>query len=256
MALAKLPAQNANAEPVASLKRKRPSPAPETAEKDPKLNEFLQAMQAPSKLRGNRGEEVNMAAQQEDTKVVVPEADSDSEYENVPKKQKSAAPAVKVPVPAAKDAMDVDSPAVPQADQAEESAGTTEPRDTAMTDDDWMRSRTSRLLGLAADDEEEDASATHVPSHTVPAEPSPEPADIQPDSEAKDEPFEGFEDEPTSVDEVEEKVRASQRLYLRNLSYATREDDLRSAFAGFGNLEEVSCGFFFFLLFHKALVQG
>ncbi|KEQ87040.1 hypothetical protein M438DRAFT_268136 [Aureobasidium pullulans EXF-150] len=173
LAMAKMPAHNANAEPiVANLKRKRATPEPEVKEKDPKLSEFLNAMQAPSKLRGTRGEEVNIAAQELDTKVVVPEADSDSEYESVPKKQKSA-------------------------------------------------------------------TATSRPSHTVAASPSPEPA-LQPEPAAKEEEFEGFEDEATQpMDDVEEKVRASQRLYLRNLSYATREDDLRTAFAGFGNLEEV-----------------
>ncbi|THV96921.1 hypothetical protein D6D27_02412 [Aureobasidium pullulans] len=241
LATAKMPAHNANAEPiVANLKRKRATPEPEVKEKDPKLSEFLNAMQAPSKLRGTRGEEVNIAAQELDTKVVVPEADSDSEYESVPKKQKSVAPAVKPPpVPAATDAMDIDKPSLPQGDQVEEGAQPTTEQDKVMNDDDWMRSRTSRLLGLADEQEEEEATATSRPSHTVATSPSPEPA-LQPEPAAKEEEFEGFEDEATQpMDDVEEKVRASQRLYLRNLSYATREDDLRTAFAGFGNLEEV-----------------
>ena len=244
--MAKMPAHNANAEPiVANLKRKRATPEPEVKEKDPKLSEFLNAMQAPSKLRGTRGEEVNIAAQELDTKVVVPEADSDSEYESVPKKQKSAAPAVKPPpVLAATDAMDIDKPSLTQGDQVEEGAQPTTEQDTVMNDDDWMRSRTSRLLGLADEQEEEEATATSRPSHTVAASPSPEPA-LQPEPAAKEEEFEGFEDEATQpMDDVEEKVRESQRLYLRNLSYATREDDLRTAFAGFGNLEEVSTAFF------------
>ncbi|THY94654.1 hypothetical protein D6C92_04773 [Aureobasidium pullulans] len=241
LAMAKMSAHNANAEPiVANLKRKRVTPEPEVKEKDPKLSEFLNAMQAPSKLRGTRGEEVNIAAQELDTKVVVPEADSDFEYESVPKKQKSAAPAVKPPpVPAATDAMNIDKPGLPQGDQVEEGAQPTTEQDTVMNDDDWMRSRTSRLLGLADEQEEEEAIATSRPSHTVAASPSPEPT-LQPEPAAKEEEFEGFEDEATQLmDDVEEKVRASQRLYLRNLSYATREDDLRTTFAGFGNLEEV-----------------
>ncbi|KAG9704807.1 RNA-binding domain-containing protein, partial [Aureobasidium melanogenum] len=197
-------------------------------------------MQAPSKLRGTRGEEVNIAAQELDTKVVVPEADSDSEYENVPKKQKSAAPAVKPPpVTPTTDAMEVEQPAAMQMEQVDESTEPVKEQDTAMNDDDWMRSRTSRLLGLADDDEEEEAATTTRPSHTVAASPTPEPVP-QPEPAANDEEFEGFEDEPAPpTDEVEEKVRASQRLYLRNLSYATQEDDLRSAFTEFGNLEEV-----------------
>jgi multiple RNA-binding domain-containing protein 1 len=245
--MAKLPAHNANAEPiVANLKRKRATPEPETKEKDPKLSEFLNAMQAPSKLRGHRGEEVITAAQELDTKVVVPEADSDSEYENVPKKPKSAAPAVKSPpVPTTTDAMEVDRPAPTQTDQVDENAEPAAEQDTVMNDDDWMRSRTSRLLGLANEEEEAEAATTTRPSYTVAASPSPEPVP-QPKPATKDEEFEGFEDEPAPpVDEVEEKVRASQRLYLRNLSYATQEDDLRGAFASFGNLEEVSTTFFF-----------
>jgi multiple RNA-binding domain-containing protein 1 len=250
--MAKLPAHNANAEPiVANLKRKRATPEPETKEKDPKLSEFLNAMQAPSKLRGTRGEEVSIAAQELDTKVVVPEADSDSEYENVPKKSKSAAPAVKPPaVPITTDAMDVDTPAPTQTDHVDASAEPATEQDTVMNDDDWMRSRTSRLLGLRDDDEEEEAATTR-PSHTVAASPSPEPV-AQPEPATKDEEFEGFEDEPAPpTDEVEEKVRASQRLYLRNLSYATQEDDLRGAFTGFGNLEEVSTPFFFYSITPK-----
>jgi hypothetical protein len=245
IAHAQLPARNANAEPLPVLKRKRStSPEPDTKVHDPKLNEFLNAMQAPSKLRGTRGDEVNIALQQqqeeEAAKVVVPEADSDSEYENVPKKQKSAASAVKAAaVPPTTDAMLVDQPTSTQPDQADES---TTQQDTPMNDDDWMRSRTSRLLGLSNEEEEEEAANTVRPSHTVASSPSPEPTDLPPVRVAKEEPaFEGFEDEPAKpVDEVEEKVRASQRLYLRNLSYATREDDLRAAFAGFGNLGEVS----------------
>lgn len=214
-------------------------------------------MQRPSKLLGHAGADPEVMAvvnrtEDENVDVHVPEAESDSEYENVPKKAKSAN--MEKPAPPQQDptAMDVDELVAEGAAQSEQPQ---QPEDTpadppaALTDDDWLRSRTSRLLGLAGDDEEEDESA---PPPTTSATTLPQQDKVEED-------FEGFKDDANPseqtlpvvtedveledappMNDVEAKVRQSQRLYLRNLSYNITEDDLRSAFDGFGNLDEVS----------------
>lgn len=228
-------------------------------------------MKPPSKLRGNAGADPElldaMAAQNEEAKVQLPEADSDSEYENVPKKVKSAPAVNSVHEPAQQsqptqpDAMDVDNLIASAEADANKSQHPSEDEPLPATstapisDDDWLRSRTSRLLGLNGEDEDDMGPA-------VPALPSPRHDQLR----ADDSDFEGFDDDVTTtkqpqlqpdqpevqdqeqlpaVDETDEKVRASQRLYLRNLSYKVTEDALRSAFDGFGNLGEVSGSFCF-----------
>lgn len=217
-------------------------------------------MKAPSKLRGHAGadpdvmEAVNRI---EDPKISLPEADSDSEYEAVPKKSKvaeidaSPQPVAQTPAPPAA-AMDVDelvaSGAAGSDEKQDIAEDTSAGAPTGVTDDDWMRSRTSRLLGIVDDDEEEEQSGIA---------PTTAPRPIQQDKVDSD--FEGFgDDEDTKavappetthdddvettlpMDQIEEKIRQSQRLYLRNLSYNVTEDDLRSSFESFGNLDEVS----------------
>lgn len=249
-------------ESTSALKRKRGSPEPVT--QDPKLQEFLQAMQAPSKLRGHAGadpEVMKAAGQMEDmnVKVPVPEAESDSEYENVPKKARSAKTEKPSQEKSQSEAMDVDQLVAAGAqqaetvgeDKAEDDAAADGQTPAALTDDDWLRSRTSRLLGLAEDDDEDALSAP--PPTTSATQHLPQ--------KASDEDFEGFEDDDATnakevvqpeqaeedpaenaapVDEVEAKIRESRRLYLRNLSYNVTEEDLRGAFDSFGNLDEVS----------------
>lgn len=211
-------------------------------------------MQPPSKLRGHHGQAADMldpAAEVADARVTVPEADSDSEYENVPKKAKNTTQAPAVPQKtSAQVEQNPTQPNLAADDMPTDDAGAgtdAAPQDTTMSDADWLRSRTSRLLGLAEEEES----------------PAPQPAEIDSDSEevvveqkvrhehnnksASDDQAQQVE--KPDVDETEEKIRASLRLYLRNLSYNVSEDDLRTAFASFGNLEEVRPSFSFNVLY-------
>ncbi|GAB7351659.1 hypothetical protein MBLNU459_g2260t1 [Dothideomycetes sp. NU459] len=229
----------------ASLKRKRGSPEPVT--KDPKLQEFLQAMQPPSKLRGHRGQEADVldpTADVGDARVTVPEADSDSEYENVPKKVKGTTQSQTVPFPAKPSTHSHPTEDGTAAQANEDTELDEEPEDapaqtTAISDDDWLRSRTSRLLGLAEDDEAGTPQVTGDQSDTDAPAPTVAQAISQEDTMTKDMDEHAQEASSSSVDEAEEKIRTSLRLYLRNLSYKVTEDDLRDTFAVFGNLEEV-----------------
>lgn len=138
--------------------------------------------------------------------------------------------------------------------QGEEEAG-------PASDMDWLRSKTSRLLGLLDEDEqaefEERKVDKPVESRSSPkdesrsaaieqitSEPEPEPvtnADETVDEAADEEAEEEKENEisPEQAKNIE-LIRDSARLFLRNLSYDLKEADLHPLFSPFGKTEEVS----------------
>ncbi|CAG8953103.1 hypothetical protein HYFRA_00003300 [Hymenoscyphus fraxineus] len=219
------------AELNASSKRKRS----DVDEVDPKLQEFLEVMQPASKTKKWPTGTADDGMQEPPTKIQaieVPEAESDDDYESVPKKaRKSSPPKEASPVAA-----------VP----IEELKQTDEPMpDVAVgaTDDDWLRSRTNRLLDLMdPDDIAPTQTGTVDLTNAVPVvEPIAEP------SPSIEEPLQDI-DEIMQVDEVEEEKSdpileaisaANGRLFVRNLPYTATEDDLRKHFEPYGSLEEV-----------------
>lgn len=241
-----------------SLKRKRA----EAEAADPKLQEFLEIMQPPSKAKTfdpkSEVEEppVKMQARE------LPGGESDDEYEAVPKKARKQSPvATAAPEPAATTTV----PAVPSAEPAKpgvvevtaEDVPSADAAETAQpsvgqdaTDDDWLKSRTNRLLDLV-DPEEAVAANANAPSNadgqTV-DEKAPAEADSH-DVEMKDEETPTQQpsaekpspQEPAaeSTDATIEAIRRSGRLFGRNLPYTATEDDLRAHFEKYGALEEV-----------------
>jgi multiple RNA-binding domain-containing protein 1 len=122
-----------------------------------------------------------------------------------------------------------------------------------VSDADWLRSRTNRILDLVADDEEptSDAPPPKVPreqraSPQLEAEPIEQPVDTELSVAQQLEV-------PTST-EVE-KIRETGRLYLRNLHYEIAEEDLREHFSKYGALEEVRPTFFFLLPTIRAMMN-
>ncbi|KAI5287632.1 Multiple RNA-binding domain-containing protein 1 [Ascosphaera aggregata] len=127
------------------------------------------------------------------------------------------------------------------------------------TDDmDWLRSRTSRLLGLMDEEEENEAIARVKPK-------------VQTyDSDEENEPFEGTKAQgnisdtaaPSVSDGEEEKAKETEqgkievehdanidqiqrtgRLFVRNLSYKIKEEELHSLFSPFGKIDEIHIAF-------------
>ena len=228
---------NANAEP--------------TAEEDPKLKEYLEVMKPKSKKRTWENDDALLTSKDDTTPVdqhmaVDAGTASDDEYEEVPRKAKRT----KVDAPPNEGAEVEATPAEvadPSTNPVEESAQDNTVGNAPISDADWARSRTSRLLGLLDDDEEEEeagrpkARATSVSSsdmdNAVPSktEPTRAPAATTKPVQA---PPPG--DTAQSAPEVEPTgVRASMRLFVRNLPYGVQEDALQSEFAPYGNLEEV-----------------
>ncbi|OAK97765.1 RNA-binding domain-containing protein [Phaeosphaeriaceae sp. SRC1lsM3a] len=229
-----------------ALKRKR-----EQAElaQDPKLKEFLQVYQAPSKTNiwtnGDIQMDTPVAAADEPIQTVdAPEDESEDEYQVIAKKPRTADDAVKpVGVAVAGEPPAADGNAGNTGDQpAEDMDGVEQTADAEagpVSDVDWLRSRTNRVLDLVQDDEE---PVTTAPSHQEQPAParqaSPEVAPQQVPQQDEPEPEEvNPEDVPTSA-EVE-KIRETGRLYVRNLHFEVTEEELREHFAKYGALQEV-----------------
>lgn len=116
-----------------------------------------------------------------------------------------------------------------------------------VSDADWLRSKTSRLLGLLDEDEQ-----AEFEQHKV-QEPVEEPVEspTHHHEESRNAVIENIGTEVPANDDNAAKttpehdqnvdlIRASARLFLRNLAYDIREEDLQPLFAPFGKIEEVS----------------
>lgn len=241
----------------AAKKRKREEPQ----EANPKLAEYLRTFQ-PGKSSANEVAEMLDPAAVAEQEKLLQGAESDDEYESIParpeKKQMREAPkdqeisapiGTNVPmVPNAEGA-----PAAPS-DQNGEVQPEDQPPKEAVTDDDWLRSRTNRLLDLLDDDED------------IPQRPQPAPPQVSGGPSAGDQQKEGqeistddpqtqvaetaAEDDPSPRGQSDEDaavatIRKTARIFVRNLAFTTgdtlaaQEEDLRSYFGKHGDIEEV-----------------
>lgn len=237
---------------IPSLKRKRA----EVDAADPKLQEFLEVMQPVSKTKvWNSKSELDEPPTKMQA-LELPEGESDDEYEMVPKKArkesprpsevdtgatKTVAPVTQLPVPIVPKVVEVIAEDVPSGDSAETSQPIV---GLDATDDDWLRSRTNRLLDLVeGTDAAGIVSIGAVPTvvdSTVVEKASAEVADVE--MEEKNEPDikkPAIEEPAETTDATMDAIRQSGRLFVRNLPYMATEDDLRTHFEKYGALEEV-----------------
>ncbi|KAB2107045.1 Multiple RNA-binding domain-containing protein 1 [Alternaria gaisen] len=229
------------------LKRKR-----EEAEQDPKLKEFLEVYQPPSKtsIWANGDTQLNdtsvAPADEAVPEVAVPEDESDDEYQVISKKPKIAEEPAAVaanpqPTAAEASATELQAEVAGGANAMEDVQGAPAVEQGPVSDADWLRSRTNRVLELVEDDEaQSNATVATVPQETAPqthvtAAPSPGVVEAQSElqPQAEEQP-----DNAAAPDE-EDKIRETGRLYLRNLHYEVTEDEIKEQFSKHGALEEV-----------------
>ncbi|TGZ77715.1 multiple RNA-binding domain-containing protein 1 [Ascodesmis nigricans] len=97
-----------------------------------------------------------------------------------------------------------------------------------LDEDDWLRSKTSRLLDVTDDIDSRLAASSLNPTR-----------DAQPVQEDQA-PAQNMEvDDAESASAVEDTVMQTGRLFVRNLPYSATEQDLTSTFAQFGTINEV-----------------
>lgn len=213
--------QEPNAE-VNSKKRKRDA----LDQSDPKLQEFLD-LGLGKKTKKSALDNVEVLEE----KSTVDGGISDDEYEDVPKAKRVSRPTATKGAPReAKNPDDQnnqetvdDEPSIIPVNQPEVAA--------SATDDDWLRSRTSRLLDL----DDEIIPPTSVPSPPIQQEQEAEPA--VPD-EIESHIVSGEVDK-SREDSFLETIRKTRRLFVRNLSYSTTEDELRAHFEEYGEVVEI-----------------
>ncbi|KAK3115602.1 Multiple RNA-binding domain-containing protein 1 [Teratosphaeriaceae sp. CCFEE 6253] len=247
-------------ESASGTKRKRASETKE--EEDPKLKEFLESYKPRSKKKAWESDATQVSIERVEAPDQewhgIAEGQSDNEYEVVPKKTKRAKPqpgADPLQAPAVPEPELNTDAAANEASAADASAMVIDGGvGTAKSDADWARSRTSRLLGLIDEDEEETLAASH-PDHGFDGEdddvkvsrkdtgrtstieqaasslPSP-PLEVQGGQEEARDPSE-------TVDADAAAPESTNRLFVRNLPYDVLKEDLEAEFEQFGDLEEV-----------------
>ncbi|TKA78089.1 hypothetical protein B0A55_03272 [Friedmanniomyces simplex] len=241
---------DSNDRETSSMKRKRDSEVKEA--EDPKLQAFLEAYKPKSKRKAweNEGAAEGSAQQagNEDSEEWkgVAEGQSDGDYEVVPKKVKRAKLTAKSPEesePASMPVEDVQRTITPT-QKADAVAGDASTKPTT-SDADWARSRTSRLLGLVDEDEQE---VTQQRNDRVSAdmEDSPPPATTMSEpQQAPDAPvlISAQPAVPSAIipeqDTPSPSAQSTNRLFVRNLAFNVQEEDLTAEFEPFGDLEEV-----------------
>lgn len=143
-----------------------------------------------------------------------------------------------------------DTPVQEETEAAQDEAG-------PVSDSDWLRSKTSRLLGLLDENEQAEfdqhkaaqpaeSSSDVEESRTAAFEDAPPPP-VTDDAAVED--VDAVETTPERPDPNVDLIRDSARLFLRNLAYDTTDADLQPLFAPFGKLDEVSDCSLFLLLF-------
>ncbi len=261
-----------------SKKRKREEPD----KSDPKLQEYLQVMR-----RGRERLVADETTVESDSLLAptggaaVADGESDDEYVEVPsrkeKQRKVDHPTEPGQVvgqaastgdlssrneaPTAQPPCMVAGSAEPsQADETQPATAVA----TDATDDDWLRSRTNRLLDLVDPDDLPQAAVADGSAAPVGGAIGNDNNNLHSRQEHGDDvetivPSEeqGQQDKDSSVD----AISRTSRLFVRNLAYSATEEDIRESFEKFGDLQEVSFSvrnlphfpFYLFVLFSLSL---
>ncbi|KAL8786336.1 MAG: hypothetical protein Q9213_002833 [Squamulea squamosa] len=241
-----------------SLKRKRDNKP--ISQENPKLQEYLEVMQPVSNSKtwanqsddvsgGKTGQQGVIANDDADAEGVVQNA-NDFGYQKFSKRQKKSRENIKDVATNPKDVVPVNAiPGNTEPGLATEFVPATVevPVVPTMTDDDWLRSRTSRLLGLV-DDDDPARNEMHVAEETS-KDGASSNAESQPNSEKSDSgiqvdsgPIQQPNAEATLIaQDTNTATTATGRLFIRNLPYTVTEQDIQQHFdqLGYGRLEEV-----------------
>ncbi|CUS15176.1 unnamed protein product [Tuber aestivum] len=218
-------------------------------ENDPKFREFLEVMQPKSKSKTWGNEDLMSFSQ--DFRVQVSQPDSgdaegsDDEYEDIPAQKKK--PNSSDPETVDVHHIEHESPPTNSMQPGDEELyNIDEGGATGVSDAEWLRSRTSRLLDLTDDveshlarlPETDDTEQDTQEANEVDGEPGEVGGDTQAEETKEEQPGQ-FTYVKGEMEQAIKVISQSGRLFLRNLSYSSTEEDLRQYFALYGDLEEV-----------------
>ncbi|KAJ6190825.1 hypothetical protein N7519_000846 [Penicillium mononematosum] len=243
-----------------NLKRKRDG---EKKPQDPKLQEYLSLMGSSSKTRTWANDDEMIKPSVDTVPVINQPAQEEEEIQDLPSHPKKAK--TEKPPTAAKpeqpEPMVIDKGEEEEVQETPEQDNSAEPEvvDTRpISDEDWLRSKTSRLLGLLDEEEQEEfdqqkaTAAVTAPTKAVSPPSASGDESPQRDEESRTAAIEKIAPNTTDVDSITEAtpedpnidlIRNSARLFLRNLAYDTTESDLQPIFERFGKIEEIHVAF-------------
>ncbi|KAK2801250.1 Multiple RNA-binding domain-containing protein 1 [Emmonsiellopsis sp. PD_5] len=227
------------------LKRKRDKVE---QEHDPKLQEYLAAMQPAMKSKTWADNSILVDA---NTVAVDPAQPPAEEAPSQTKRLKSDHGA------AAKRTQKEQSRNNPQdsvpartgsAEPEKEAEATPEGEEAPKSDMDWLRSRTSRLLGLVEDEDEEEARPGTTRIREIEDSDDSDNEDIRKGSTQEPPPpvetkTPELPDEDEPHDANIDQIRETGRLFVRNLLYNSSESDLEPVFSPFGKIDELHIAF-------------
>jgi len=179
--------------------------------------------------------------------AVVEAGESDDEYEDIPVRvSTSGLRTAAISEDVSEDLrVDIDPPVKQTSDVPD---GETQQVEMTGTDDEWLRSKTSRLLDLVDPDDPgfpaqlRGTASMNPPAAVEGSTPVAAEEAQRKFSNVMDEPREKPERAASSEDPAD-LIPGTSRLFLRNLSYTTTEDDIRGHFSSFGHLDEVRMDF-------------
>ncbi|KAG7138400.1 Multiple RNA-binding domain-containing protein 1 like [Verticillium longisporum] len=253
---------------AAAKKRKRD----EVDESDPKLREYLQTFQPGKTNAADETTEVIDSKAIAEKKKLLQDGESDDEYETIPtrpeKKQMREAPSNQQPEPPQQPPhmtpVEDNGDIVASPQEAEPvpkiQLDSSKAVDPVATDDDWLRSRTNRMLDLVADDEDiplpppvqketreepaDEVMKDVAALEDVSQKPLAEPSKSQ-DSEAPAEELPKAAPAQSDKEVAINTIRQTARLFARNLAFSVSEDDLRDHFEQYGEVEEIGTAYTF-----------
>lgn len=190
---------------------------------------------------------------QEPTVPVIAANDTDDEYETVPALTKKTTKQPTQPQPEIVNHVESTLTRPEQEDvEMEDESNEDKP---PLSDADWLRAKTSRLLDFA----DEDDTILNRPQQSG-GESIPRPAGedhVMEDfdqAERQASPEKTLEKEtprddaqPSERDVAIQTISETGRLFVRNLAYTATEDDLREHFAPYGTLKEVISSHFLYV---------
>ncbi|KAL4898306.1 hypothetical protein BDV59DRAFT_206827 [Aspergillus ambiguus] len=235
---------------ASTLKRKRDG---EPAAQDPKLQEYLSVMQHSSNTKTwANDDDIPPAVANGTAATAQSEAPADAP-EDLTYAQRKKAKLGGAEEPYASEKVEGEPMVVDATENGPDSEKPSEGDDTApqteeqpVSDADWLRSKTSRLLGLLDEDEQAEFTSA-APQNPAPTTQVAEPSDAG--SENAENAESAPEDAATKsapvpvVDTNIENIRISARLFVRNLPYDTTEADLEPIFGPYGRVEEIHVAF-------------
>ncbi|KAG5289464.1 multiple RNA-binding domain-containing protein [Histoplasma ohiense] len=218
---------------------------------DPKLQEYLATMKPTmrSKTWADDGILVNANGESTDSAQVISSGNTETPSIKAKRLKPGHEPTLKTKQTERPDDVTEDNSVAKKSRsfETEDEPEATSVDEAPKSDMDWLRSRTSRLLGLVEDDEDEGSPETTEVQEIEESYDSDNESARKRKAQESSPPIQN--ELPNSPDQNESfdanigQLRETGRLFVRNLLYNASESDMEPLFAPFGKIDEIHVAF-------------